>query len=235
MKKRLLFFGLFFLILFGGLMALEKVYRRAMHNMGPSLAEEVAGIGARYPGGTAPADPVGFVGSSSLGRWEQLEADMRPLVALNHGFGGSELEHILQFQRTLIDELRPRAVVIYGGDNDLIRASHKTPASVLEQYQTLVLGLRELESQPRVYCLSIKASPERLGRWPLMRVVNQGMQAWVQQHEGIEYIDVASALLDERKLPRPELYEEDGIHLNAAGYALWSPILRERLLEDLVP
>ena len=49
---------------------------------------EVRSIEARY-GGAIPSVDIVFVGSSSIKKWASLAADMRPLTAVNHGFGGS--------------------------------------------------------------------------------------------------------------------------------------------------
>jgi lysophospholipase L1-like esterase len=37
-------------------------------------------------------------------------------------------------------------------------------------------------------------------------------------------------MLDSRCSPRPELYAEDGLHLSAAGYRVWTQVLSAHLL-----
>lgn len=229
MKQRLCFLGLFLLLIFGTLEVLHMAYERVARRLPPTLEQEVEAIVARYAGGPLPSGQILFVGSSSLRRWAELQADMQPFLVLNHGFGGSELEHIQAYRSQLIDAFQPRAVVLYSGDNDLSQSSPKTSASVLEEYQRLVAGLRQLESAPLVFCLSIKPSPKRFDRWPLMQAVNRGLALWCTQQEGVSFIDVAGSVMDPRGLPDPAFYLEDGIHLNTDGYARW----RERILSAL--
>ena len=229
MKRRALFLLLFLTLIFGSLEALRLVYERAAIKRQPTLQEEVRAIEARYQSTPAKAGAFLFVGSSSIRRWSALEESMHPLAVLNHGFGGSELEDIIQHRKALIDEHAPGAVILYCGDNDLGPASPKTAIEVTQTYKRLVQGLEELDPRLRIFCLSIKPSPARLGRWPLMKSVNRSMRTWCEDRVQVTYLDVTEPLLDERNLPRPELYEEDGIHLNPSGYERWTTVIRPAL------
>jgi len=48
--------------------------------------------------------------------------------------------------------------------------------------------------------------------------------------KNIEYIDIFTPMLDKNGLPRPELFRADALHLNEAGYELWTSIIRPRLV-----
>src|ERR1700691_1423201 len=71
-----------------------------------------------------------FVGSSSIRFWRTLGTDMQPLDVINRGFGGSEMSDIAQYANRIVVAYKPRAVVVYAGDNDLAGGSPKTPESV---------------------------------------------------------------------------------------------------------
>jgi lysophospholipase L1-like esterase len=49
----------------------------------------------------------------------------------------------------------------------------------------------------------------------------------------LHFIDVSEAMFDQRGQPNGELFGEDGLHMNAAGYQLWTSIVRPRLAADL--
>ncbi len=66
-----------------------------------------------------PAHPIVFVGSSSIRLWDTLQQDMAPLPVLNRGFGGARLSSVVHFVDRVVVQYRPRAVVLYAGDNDL--------------------------------------------------------------------------------------------------------------------
>jgi lysophospholipase L1-like esterase len=40
------------------------------------------------------------------------------------------------------------------------------------------------------------------------------------------FVDVATKMLDAQGKPRPELLREDGLHMRAAGYAIWIDALK---------
>lgn len=39
----------------------------------------------------------------------------------------------------------------------------------------------------------------------------------------LAFVDVFTPMLDARGEPRPELFVQDMLHLNDAGYAIWTP------------
>ena len=41
------------------------------------------------------------------------------------------------------------------------------------------------------------------------------------------------SMLDQEGQPMPELFTVDGLHMNAAGYQLWTSIIQPRLATDL--
>ena len=49
----------------------------------------------------------------------------------------------------------------------------------------------------------------------------------------LHFIDVSEAMLDDQGQPEDELFLEDGLHMTAAGYELWTAIVKPRLAADL--
>jgi lysophospholipase L1-like esterase len=47
----------------------------------------------------------------------------------------------------------------------------------------------------------------------------------------MHYVDVTGAMLDRNGQPRPELFGPDSLHMNGAGYAEWTRVIRAALLE----
>ncbi|MDG4554676.1 MAG: GDSL-type esterase/lipase family protein [Candidatus Competibacter sp.] len=174
---------------------------------------------------------VVFVGSSSIRFWHTLAADMAPIPVLNRGFGGSRLHDILRYSDRIILPYQPRAVVVYGGENDL-GGRWSRPETVLERFQRLVEHLRQTDPALPILLLAIKPSPYYQQRLSQQVEANQRLRAYCEATPGLRFIDVASPLLGADGRPRPELFQ-DGLHLNAAGYRLWRERVRPALLAAL--
>ena len=179
-------------------------------------------VNSPRPGG------VVFVGSSSIRMWETLEADFPGLPVLNRGFGGSELSDAVRFADRIVTPYKPRVVVLYAGDNDL--AAGETPAQVSEDFQSFVAIVRRKLPATRIAFVAIKPSPARLNIMDKARETNQLIRDYARGDDKLTYVDVFTPMLDASGKPRQELFLEDGLHMNANGYAIWrdliAPILR---------
>jgi lysophospholipase L1-like esterase len=61
-----------------------------------------------------------------------------------------------------------------------------------------------------------------------MREVNEQIRDYNQLNEQLFYLDTATPLLKNER-PDPDLLQDDGLHLNEAGYAIWNARLIEML------
>ena len=176
--------------------------------------------------------PIVFVGSSSIRLWNTLAEDMHPLPVLNRGFGGAQMSHVLYNAGRIVTPLRPRAVLVYAGDNDLDARTGKSATVVGGEFQELVERLHAEVPDARVYFLSIKPSKLRWARWPEMQRANRAIREWVRGDPRLNYVDVSTPMLAENGRPRDDVFLFDGLHLNATGYAIWSDQVRAALLRD---
>ena len=178
----------------------------------------------------APGQVV-FVGSSSIRFWDTLAADMAPIPVLNRGFGGAHLRDVLHYADRVILPYRPRVVVIYAGENDL-GSWWAWPGLIVDRFRQLVERLRQSNPTLPILLLAVKPSPYFAARLERQQEANRQLRTYCEATPGLRFVDVASPLLDAQGRPRPELYR-DGLHLNAAGYALWREQVRPVLLEML--
>lgn len=177
-----------------------------------------------------PAAPVLFVGSSSIRMWETLAADFPGLPVLNRGFGGSRMDDVLRYADRLVFRYRPRAVVLYEGDNDL--EDGRTPARIAGDVAEFLARLRTTLPRTRVVCLAVKPSPSRWNLAPQVRQTNTLLQAVVAQDTMATFVDVFTPMLGDDGRPRPELFRSDSLHMTPAGYAIWRAALTP-MLKDL--
>ncbi len=174
---------------------------------------------------------VVFVGSSTLRFWRTLAADMAPVPVLNRGFGGAWLRDVLRYADRIITPYQPRAVVVYAGENDL-GSRWASPDTVVEQFRQLTENLRTADPHLPILLLAIKPSPYFAARLAQQQEANRQLRAYCETTPGLYFIDVARPLLSATGRPRPEWYR-DGLHLNAAGYAVLRDQVRPVLLEVL--
>jgi lysophospholipase L1-like esterase len=184
-----------------------------------------------------PPKPGGivFAGSSSFRYWDTLVSDMKPLDAINRGFGGSEFSDLDQYANRIVIAYRPRAVVVYEGDNDLAEGSSKTPEMVASDFRKFVQTIHAALPDTWIYILAIKPSKLRWNEWPRMKAANKLMQEYAATQERVQYIDIATPMFDANgNLPR-DLFKSDGLHPTPKLYAMWTSIIKPILIQHFGP
>lgn len=170
-----------------------------------------------------------FVGSSTIRLWRELEqtfADQAPHV-LRRGVGGSRLSDWPALVPWLVTRYVPKQVIVYAGENDI--AEGAAPAEVLAAYVRFVQAVQAERPGTPIAFISLKPSPSRLAHLEAMREANLLVQTWTLAQEGLDYIELHAAMLDNDGRPRPELFVRDRLHLSAEGYALWRQVISAHL------
>jgi lysophospholipase L1-like esterase len=206
-------------------------YLRASQDL-EFFADEIAAFAEADRARPPPERPIVFVGSSSFRLWDTLEQDMAPLPVLNRGFGGSQLVHLVHFVEPAVLRYRPRAVVVYAGDNDLDERTGKTASDVLRDFRAFVARVHADVPDARIYYVAIKPSRMRWARWPEMEKANAEIAALCAGDPRLGFFDVAAPMLATGAPPARELFVFDGLHLSARGYAVWTSVIKPRLLAD---
>ncbi len=175
-----------------------------------------------------PPAPGGvlFVGSSSIRLWK-LEESFPELGALNRGFGGSKISDALHFADRIILPYKPRIIVLYSGGNDL--TARREPAEIAADFRKLsALLARELPETKLIY-ISLKPAPARWEMIDKIRETNRLIRESIEGDERRVFLDMEAAMLTAEGKPDPSLHIQDGLHLNAAGYAIWAKALEPHL------
>lgn len=175
--------------------------------------------------GPAGPPPVAFYGSSSIRLWETLDEDLPGIHAVNLGFGGSTLAACAHYFPRLVPPCRPRAVLLYAGDNDL--GDGRSPEDVLASLRDLLRQTDALLGPIPLAFLSIKPSPARHHLDGSIRRANDLARREMALRPSGRFIDVHPRMLDPGGRPRPELYGADGLHLSRLGYRIWAEATRE--------
>lgn len=187
-------------------------------------APEMAAFAAADKQQPPPKDGVLFIGSSSIHAWTSLAQDFPGVPVINRGFGGSAIADSTYYADRIAIPYRPRVIVMYAGDNDMSEGA--TPEQVLRDVQAFVARVQRSLPHTTIVYISIKPSLARESLWPRMREANAAVAHWMQGHKGLRFVDISGAMLDAQGRPRPELLREDGLHMTAAGYAIWVAALK---------
>lgn len=210
----------------------------------PSLMED---FGERYlyaPANDALGSPapgqqrVVFLGDSITDKWN-LAAAFPDKPYVNRGIGSQvTAQMLLRFHQDVV-ELKPAAVVILAGINDLhdfmqrqtleqIEANYEAMADIADRHGiAIVFG-----SILPIHNYTEQAAGVLAERDPAkLRALNDWLRRFCQER-GYVYADYHSALADERGLLKREL-SEDGVHPVAAGYARMVPIAEEAIARAL--
>lgn len=172
---------------------------------------------------------VVFVGSSSIARWPDLSNAYPGISVVQRGFGGAEMAQVVYYAPRIVIRYAPHVVVVYAGDNDL--ANGKSPQDILQSFKELVKLVHASLPTTRIAFVSIKPS---LARWSMsdsIRATNRLVKDFVASDERLSYVDIFTAMLGTGGLPRPDLFDRDSLHMNAAGYKIWKrhiePVVRD--------
>ena len=195
--------------------------------VGPGKWEErIAAFEAHDRAAPPPRDPVLFVGSSSIVGWK-LGEFFPGLPAINRGFGGSEISDSLHFMDRIVLPYCPRAIVFYAGENDI--AAGESPQDVARDFATFARRVRESLPRTKIVFIGLKPSPNRWKLIEQFREANRLIRAFVASQSNMVFIDVERAMLDAHGQPRPELFVKDMLHMNRAGYEIWTEMVRPHL------
>ncbi|MBB6052219.1 GDSL-type esterase/lipase family protein [Armatimonas rosea] len=182
----------------------------------------------------AGSNSIVFYGSSSVRLWTTLQSDIAPLTEaphppiLNLGFGGSTLAACVHYFDRLpgrvIKEHGPlRSLVVYAGENDL--GDGASVDQVVDSFFWLHAMVRDRLGETPFVFLSIKPSPARAPILEKIRQANARIATLIPSRPQSQFVDVYASMVDSDGKPRAELWCDDGIHLSAAGYALWTQLL----------
>ncbi|MCL6523061.1 MAG: G-D-S-L family lipolytic protein [Thermoflavifilum sp.] len=179
---------------------------------------------------TPPEHAILFIGSSSFRMWKTLPKDFPEFTIINRGFGGSTLPDIIHYAHQIIFPYQPKQIIVYGGDNDAASSSTITVDSIYNRFVRLFYLVREKLPNTKISFVSIKPSPRRQHLMPLMDAANWKIQQFLAHQPRADFIDVYHLMLDEKGLPRKDLFLDDGLHMNRQGYVIWINAIKPHLI-----
>ena len=175
-----------------------------------------------------PTGCMVFSGSSYIRRWVTLSNDFPGLPVINRGFGGCELPDVYAYADRIIIPYAPRAVVSYAGGNDI--NAGKAAKTVYRDFIALMTKLKASLPKAKLVFISCPPSPKRWSQTDRIKQANRLIENYCRKH-GIDFVDTFQLMLGADGMPRPEIYVEDKLHMNAAGYAIWRDAVSPHLIK----
>jgi lysophospholipase L1-like esterase len=203
---------------------------------------------ARYAEGNAalvaPAKfelRVVFMGDSITDAWVSPEYGgfFPGKQYVDRGISGQTTPQMLIRFRPDVIALQPKAVVILAGTNDI---AGNTGPMTLGQIEANLASMAELAKANKVRVVLASVLPvsnyghDRQGNPQDMRTNRPPekileLNAWIKKYvaeNGHTYLDYFSAMADEQGMLQRDL-SEDGLHPNAKGYAVMSPLAEQAI------
>jgi lysophospholipase L1-like esterase len=173
-----------------------------------------------------------FYGSSSIRMWTSLYDDFKEYKPVNLGFGGSTLAACVWFFDRIVAPIKSaERLILYAGDNDLGDGRH--PQEVLFFFREFNLKLREYYPQIPFFYISIKPSLSRNGLLEEIIQTNSLIDSEIKSSKRNDYyVDIYSKMVDESGQPIGSYFEQDGLHLNKEGYAIWKNVILKECLQN---
>ena len=184
---------------------------------------------------------VVFMGDSITDAWVSPEFGGffpgRPYV--DRGISGQTTPQMLIRFRPDVIALQPKVVVILAGTNDI---AGNTGPMTLGQIEANLASMAQLARTNKIRVVLASVLPvsnyghDRQGN-PLDMRINRPpekileLNTWIKKYaaeNGHTYLDYFSAMVDEQGLLQRDL-SEDGLHPNAKGYAVMSPLAEQAI------
>ncbi len=190
---------------------------------------------AQIPDAKSGQPRIVFIGDSITSEWPALGVPGRfaGVDVINRGIAGQlTSQMLLRFRQDVVD-LHPQVVVILGGSNDIARVLSPALPIVEGNLASMAQlakanGIRtilssippvnnyELDPKGKPYLQMETHSPQQI------RKLNDWVRKFTKDNDCL-FLDYYSALVDGQGFLRKG-YSVDGLHPNAAGYAVMEPL-----------
>lgn len=187
---------------------------------------------------------VVFMGDSITDGWQNPEYGgfFPGKPYLDRGISGQTTPQMLIRFRPDVIALRPKAVVILAGTNDIAGNTGPTTLAAVEDNLTAMAELARANGIRVVLASLLPVSDyEKRDGKPIIQTVRRppeqirALNDWMKTYAaqtGATYLDYFSAMVDDKGFLKDEL-SEDGLHPNAKGYAVMAPLAEQAIAAAL--
>ena len=152
----------------------------------------------------------------------------------NRGIGGDTTQGVIDRLKVSIFDVNPSTIVLMIGTNDIDGGVPNE--TIIENYKIILSEINKNQPMVELYFVSVIPQNKDLESYTELDVdknnktiltINEAIQELCDEF-GCTYINLHSNLLDENGYLRKNL-SDDGIHLNANGFEIWTSLLKPYL------
>ena len=185
---------------------------------------------AKVPASDKGESRVVFMGDSITDGWK-LDEYFPGKPYINRGISGQTTPQMLIRFRPDVVALKPRAVLILAGTNDI---AGNTGPSTLEMIEDNIKSMTEIARANHIRVVLCSVLPALSYKWkpdvhPAQTIVS--LNAWLRAYArrtGEQYVDFHSAMRDSADGLRVEL-GLNSVHPNEAGYRVMAPLVERAI------
>jgi len=174
-----------------------------------------------------PQGAILLAGDSQFFRWKTYREDLPGYTIVNRGIDSFQTSDLVQFTERLVLPHRPRLIVLHVGGNDVHNG--KSPERVLADFRAFVAKVRAVLPQVPIFFSSITPGPGRWDEAAQRKATNQVIKDYIATQPDLKFIDLWDAMLTPEGKPREDIWVEDRVHPNHAGYLIRVGIMRPLL------
>jgi hypothetical protein len=175
---------------------------------------------------TFAENAVLFVGSSSIAGWK-TSLSFPEYFVINRGIGGMNMREIIYNYDILIKKYSPSIIAIYC---DIDIEQGESPYEVITLFKKLINKIKTDLPKTSILLLSMKPVmiDDFIGKdiRKNKTTINKQFLKLSTEEEHINFVDLASPMLNPNGKLKTEIFIEDGMHLNELGYKIWNQTIR---------
>jgi lysophospholipase L1-like esterase len=178
------------------------------------------------------APPLGAIllaGDSQFFRWKTLHEDLPGYTIINRGIDSFQFPDLLHFTGRVVLPYKPRLIVLHLGGNDV--HGGKSAERVLADFKAFVGKVRTALPDVPIAFSSITPGPGRWDEADRRKEANRIIKEYIATQKNLHFIDLWDAMLTADGKPREDLWVEDRVHPNHAGYLVRVKLMRPILGE----
>jgi len=175
---------------------------------------------------------VVYMGDSITDFWMQYSPEFFTKGFVDRGINAQTTpQMLLRFRQDVID-LKPKAVVILAGTNDIAGLSGPSTLKMIEDNIQSMAELGKIHKIKVILCSLLPVTNAHGGR-PADKIA--ALNNWIKDYaksNHFTYVDYYSAMVD-NQMNFKEAYNRDGLHPNKAGYSIMEELVQNAIKKSI--